>query len=137
MTDNPAAEPVPDYTHKSITWGAASGEGDTQDQVCVEFTDVGDNVQIAGVGVSDGDIENMTLAQLRTFWDAHDATELIDDDATWELVTAAPTSELRVSLVVSFSVPMVERVRERAAQAGMSSFDLLQQWIVERLDAGD
>jgi hypothetical protein len=54
-TDNPADDSGPNYARKSITWSATPDDDSTEDSICIEFPEPGDNVQIMGVALAPAD----------------------------------------------------------------------------------
>lgn len=68
------------------------------------------------------------LDELREYYDKTDISAELEN-ATYEEAEAPPVSERMTTFAVRLPVPVLDRVREIAAQEGVTTSALLRQWI--------
>lgn len=75
------------------------------------------------------------LEELRNYYDSTDTADMIEkaqpDDR------AIRPDEVMVSTSIRLPRSLMNRVRERAADAGVPATALIRQWVVDRLEGGD
>jgi predicted DNA binding CopG/RHH family protein len=75
------------------------------------------------------------IDELRSHYDTVDMTESIErarpDDRT------ISPQEVMVSTSIRLPRSVMQRVRERAAEAGVPTTTLMRQWLVDRLEVGE
>jgi predicted DNA-binding protein len=80
-------------------------------------------------------MDKKQIDELRNHYDTMDMTESIEraqpDDRT------ISPDEVMVSTSIRLPRWLMQRVRERAAEAGVPATTLMRQWIVDRLEVGE
>jgi predicted DNA-binding protein len=75
------------------------------------------------------------LEELRDYYDATDTSESVER-ARWDERVVGP-DEVMVSTSIRLPRSLMQRVRERAAEAGVPATALMRQWVLDRLEAGE
>ena len=75
------------------------------------------------------------LEELRDYYDTTDTAETVER-ATWDERVVGP-DEVMVSTSIRLPRSLMQRVRERAAEAGVPATALMRQWVLDRLEAGE
>jgi predicted DNA-binding protein len=75
------------------------------------------------------------LEELRDFYDTTDTAESVER-ARWDGRAVSP-DEVMVSTSIRLPRSLMQRVRQRAAEAGVPATALMRQWVLDRLEAGE
>ena len=75
------------------------------------------------------------LEELRDYYDTTDTSESVER-AQWDERVLGP-DEVMVSTSIRLPRSLMQRVRERAAEAGVPATALMRQWVLDRLEAGE
>jgi predicted DNA-binding protein len=75
------------------------------------------------------------LEELRDYYDTTDTAESVGS-ARWDERAVGP-DEVMVSTSIRLPRSLMQRVRERAAEAGVPATALMRQWVLDRLEAGE
>ena len=75
------------------------------------------------------------LEGLRDLYDVTDTAESVER-ARWDERVVGP-DEVMVSTSMRLPRSLMQRVRERAAEAGVPATALMRQWVLDRLEAGE
>jgi hypothetical protein len=79
-------------------------------------------------------MDKSKLEELRDFYDTTDTAGSVER-ATWDERVVGP-DEVMVSTSIRLPRSLMQRVRERAADAGVPATALMRQWVLDRLEAG-
>jgi hypothetical protein len=79
-------------------------------------------------------MDKSKLEELRDFYDTTDTAGSVER-ATWDERVVGP-DEVMVSTSIRLPRSLMQRVRERAAAAGVPATALMRQWVLDRLEAG-
>jgi predicted DNA-binding protein len=80
-------------------------------------------------------MDKKQIDELRNHYDTTDMTESIEE-AQPDDRTISP-DEVMVSTSIRLPRSLMQRVRERAAEAGVPTTTLMRQWIVDRLEVSE
>jgi predicted DNA-binding protein len=75
------------------------------------------------------------LEGLRDLYDTVDTTESVER-VQWDERVVGP-DEVMVSTSIRLPRSLMQRVRQRAAEAGVPATALMRQWVLDRLEAGE
>jgi hypothetical protein len=75
------------------------------------------------------------LEELRDHYDTTDTSGSVER-AQWDERVLGP-DEVMVSTSIRLPRSLMQRVRERAAEAGVPATALMRQWVLDRLEAGE